>query len=341
MSTDAFSRLDPRLAAFLQMLPPTTTTDVSSREELLERVSTPEGRQMVDMMAASMEMLDNEVLAPSAGLRITEEHITSSPDGNTIQLRVIRPDSDEVLPCVYYIHGGGMASMSSNYGLYRTWGRLIAHQGVVVVMVEFRNCEIAGGVPEVAPYPAGLNDCVSGLHWTVAHAAQHGIDPGRVVVAGESGGGNLTLATGMKLLRDGHISAIVGLYALCPYIAGEWPNPDLPSTIENNGVMLDLHHNNGRYGYGIEAFEARDPLAWPLFAQESDVAGLPPTVISVNECDPLRDEGIAFYRLLLRAGVTARAEVQLGTSHGAELMTVVVPEISVARAQSIAAFAKG
>jgi len=54
--------------------------------------------------------------------------------------------------------------------------------------------------------------------------------------------------------------------------------------------------------YGIEAFDAKDPLAWPAFASEDDVRGLPPTVISVNECDPLRDEGIEFYRLLLRAG---------------------------------------
>lgn len=341
MTTDAFSKLDPRLAQMLAMMPPPHENDVSSRDELLERVSTPEGRQMVEMMKVTMEALDSEELAPSGCLRITDEMITSAPDGNTIRLRVIRPDSDAVLPCVYYIHGGGMASMSSDYGLYRTWGRLIANQNVVVVMVEFRNCEIPGAVPEVAPYPAGLNDCVAGLHWTVAHAAQHGIDPSRVIVAGESGGGNLTLATGMKLLRDGHIGAVSGLYAMCPYIAGEWPNPDLPSTIENNGILLDLHHNRGRYGYGIEAFDAKDPLAWPLFATESDVAGMPRTTIVVNECDPLRDEGIAFLRLLHKAGVPARGEMLLGTSHGAELMTVVVPDISIARARSIAAFAAG
>jgi acetyl esterase/lipase len=55
-------------------------------------------------------------------------------------------------------------------------------------------------------------------------------------------------------------------------------------------------------GYGIEAFEARDPLAWPLFATDDDLRGLPRTVISVNECDPLCDEGVAMYRKLLAAG---------------------------------------
>ena len=59
--------------------------------------------------------------------------------------------------------------------------------------------------------------------------------------------------------------------------------------------------------YRIEAFKARDPLAWPGFATSEDVSGLPPTVISVNKCDPLRDEGMAYYRLLMRSGVSVRA----------------------------------
>ena len=55
------------------------------------------------------------------------------------------------------------------------------------------------------PSPPGLNDCVSGLRWVAAHAADFGIDPTRIVVAGESGGGNLTLATGLKLKREGDL----------------------------------------------------------------------------------------------------------------------------------------
>ena len=77
----------------------------------------------------------------------------------------------------------------------------------------------ASSAPEVAPFPAGLNDCVSGLKWVVANAGHLGIDPARIVVAGESGGGNLTLATGLKLKQDGDLGLIKGLYALCPYIA--------------------------------------------------------------------------------------------------------------------------
>ena len=332
-------RLDPRIKAALAMMPEVVTKDVASREEAVADAASPEGRQRLAGLQAFMDLCDQAV--PDTGLRITTEQVVSQPDGNTINLQVIRPDTDEVLAGVYYIHGGGMASLSAFDGMYRGWGKLIATMGVAVVMVDFRNAVSPSSVPEVAPYPAGLNDCISGFHWTVDRAAALGIDPSRIVIAGESGGGNLTLASGMKLLRDGGIEKVKGLYALCPYIAGEWPQERLPSSVQNNGILLNLHSNNGRMGYGIEAFEAKDPLAWPLFATADDVRGLPPTVISVNECDPLRDEGVLFYRLLLEAGVPARGREMLGTSHGCEVFQLLCPEISRDTARDLAAFATG
>ena len=74
-------------------------------------------------------------------------------------------------------------------------------------------------------------------------------------------------------------------------------------------------------GYGIEELEARNPLAWPGFATIEDVRGLPEIVISVNECDPLRDEGINFYRLLLAAGVPAQCRQVMGTIHATEIVS--------------------
>ena len=287
-----------------------------------------------------MDLCDTEEAAPSAGLRVHTEKIGSAPDGNTINLQVIRPDNDETVACVYYIHGGGMASLSCYDGMYRGWGKIIAANGVAVVMVDFRNCVSPSSAPEVEPFPAGLNDCVSGFHWVVENAAHLNVDPARIVIAGESGGGNLTLATGLKLNRDGDIGLVKGLYALCPYIAGEWPRPENPSSVENNGILLDLHNNAGRIGYGIEAFNERNPLAWPSFATVEDVTGLPPTVISVNECDPLRDEGINFYRLLLEAGVAARCRQQMGTMHGTEIFTIACPDVSRDTARDIAGFTR-
>lgn len=333
------SRLDPRIKAVLSLFPEMKMFDAESREHIIAEAASPEGLERAAATEGFLNMCDSEEVAPSKGLRFSTEDIVSSPDGNTIKLQFIRPDNDATVACVYYIHGGGMATLSSFYGNYRAWGRIIASKGVVVVMVEFRNSVQPSAVPELAPYPAGLNDCVAGLKWTAAHASQFGIDPARIIVAGESGGGNLTLATGLKLKRDGDLGLIKGLYALCPYIAGSWPDDRYPSSVENNGILLDLHNNRGAMGYGIEAFNDGDPLAWPGLATAADVEGFPATVISVNECDPLRDEGIAFYRLLLSAGVAARGRTVLGTMHGTEIVPTICPEVSHSTAIDIAAFA--
>jgi acetyl esterase len=334
-------RLDPRLRRLLEHFPTTALSDVADREELLAEANSPTAIAGREAFRVIQDLCDTEEAAPSAGLSVTTTQFTSDPDGNTVNLQVIRPDSDVALPGVYYIHGGGMASMSCFDGMYRGWGKHIAANGVVVVMVDFRNCVSASSAPEVAPFPAGLNDCVSGLRWVAAHAADFGIDPTHVVVAGESGGGNLTLATGLTLTRDGEADLVKGLYALCPYIAGQWPAPGCPSSIENEGILLHLHNNRGAMGYGIEAFDERNPLAWPAFSTVDDVRGFPPTVINVNECDPLRDEGINFYRLLLRADVPARCRQMMGTMHGTEIFSIACPDISADTARDIAGFARG
>jgi acetyl esterase len=329
-------RIDPRIKAWMANMPTVTQGDVASREVLLEEVNRPEAVAQREQMRAMLEMLDNEDVAPSKGLDVSTMEFTSTPDGNTVKIQFIRPQSDDVLPCVYYIHGGGMASMSCFDGMYRSWGRIIANQGVAVAMVDFRNCMTASSAPEVEPFPAGLDDCVAGLRFVVSKAADLRIDPAHIIVAGESGGGNLTLATGLKLARDGDLGLIRGLYAMCPYIAGAWPQDRFPSSIENNGLLIDLHNNRGAMGYGIDEFEAGNPLAWPMFATEDDVKDFPPTVISVNECDPLRDEGIEFYRLLLRAGVPARCRQVMGTIHGTEIFAIGCPDVSYETAASIA-----
>lgn len=334
-------RIDPRIKAVMGAMPIPVQEDVTDRDAMLRAVNMPDALAAQELLDGMLDMLDSEEVAPSSGLEISTIEFTSQPDGNTVKIQMIRPVSDENVACVYYIHGGGMASMSCFNGMYRSWGRIIANQGVAVAMVDFRNCVSPSSAPEVEPFPAGLNDCVSGLKYIISNAADLRIDADHVIVAGESGGGNLTLATGLQLAADDDIGLIRGLYALCPYIAGEWPQSRFPSSIENNGILLDLHNNTGKIGYGIEAFESGNPLAWPSFATEDDVKDFPPTMISVNECDPLRDEGVEFYRLLIRAGVAgAQCRQVMGTIHGTEIFSLACPDISHETAASIARFCR-
>ena len=320
-----------------------TTTTATTREEILAEQETEEAIQG----KAVMEMINNsshykEVVTDEGLVTYTKE-FTSSPDGNNIKIQYIRPDTDEKLPCVYYIHGGGMMVSSCFDELYAAWGRCMARQGVAVAMVDFRNAMWASSAPEIAPFPAGLNDCVSGLKWIHANAEELNIDNEQIIIAGESGGGNLTIATGLKLKQDGDIGLIKGLYALCPYIAGHWPLPENPSSEENEGILLSLHteqeFSQGAIIYGIDAYKNKDPLAWPSFATADDVKGLPKTYIIVNECDPLRDEGVNFYRLLREADVDAQCRQVMGSVHGTEIFLGCI-EISDETAMSIANFCR-
>ncbi|MFL2885965.1 MAG: alpha/beta hydrolase fold domain-containing protein [Candidatus Pelagibacterales bacterium] len=332
-------RIDPRIKKnFWFDLPP--REHFKDRDEMMKYHNSAYIKKEIRLFEKFSEIYDDIKIAPKKGLIIETKKVKSHPDGNIINLQFIRPDNEEILPCIYYIHGGGMEYLSCYYGNYRAWGRLLAHQNVAVVMVDFRNATIPSSVPEVAEFPAGLNDCISGLKWTHENSNLLKIDKSKIIVAGESGGGNLTLATGMALKKENNISLIKGLFALCPYIAGIWPLESNPSSITNNGIFLDLNDNPGPIAYGIQELHNKNPLAWPGFASIEDVQGLPPTCIHVNECDPLRDEGYNFYRLLKEAKVETVFTEAMGTIHGTELFVTMCPDVSIKAAKDIAKFSR-
>ena len=194
-------RIDPRIKAVFGAINLPEVGDVADRAQMLMEASTPEAKAQQAALAQMLEAVDNEAVAPSAGLITRTESFTSEPDGNVVKVQFIRPDTQELLPCVYYIHGGSMESLSCFDGNYRAWGRIIAAFGVAVAMVDFRNSIYPSSASEVAPYPAGLNDCVSGLRWVSENAHQLGVDPAKIIVAGDSGG-NLAIASTLKLNRE-------------------------------------------------------------------------------------------------------------------------------------------
>ena len=331
-------RIDPRIKAIFGKVAMSGSSNVENREAALEAANTDRAIATRTAISGFLSMCDNEQIAPSKGLAISTKTFSSKPNGNAVKVLFIRPDNDQIVPCVYYIHGGGMATMSCFDGNYKAWGRIMAAQGVAVAMVDFRNALVASSASEVAPYPAGLDDCVAGVKWLSEESESLLINPKRIVVAGDSGGGNLAIATALRLKKESKLGIIAGIYALCPYIAGQWPLKQNPSSTENNGILLDLHNNQGAMIYGIDEFTNRNPLAWPGFADIKDVEGLVPTMISVNECDPLRDEGINFYRLLLKAGVNAKCRQVMGTIHATEVFPIACVDISQDTASSIAHF---
>ena len=114
--TDRFKndrRLDPRLVPLLEGLDQTMSkfSDVDSREAALEVVNSPEELMKAEGMKMMMEAADDESVVPNAGLIIERKTIVSTPDGNSVDMNFIRPDTDETLPLCFYIHGGGIFFM--------------------------------------------------------------------------------------------------------------------------------------------------------------------------------------------------------------------------------------
>ena len=130
---------------------------------------------------------------------------------------------------------------------------------------------------------------------------------------------------------------------MCPYIYGAYgiKTKVLPSLYENDGYFL-LVKTMGALAavYDPEGKNEKNPLCWPYHATIEDLEGLPPHVISVNELDPLRDEGLAYFRKLTRAGVDVYSRTVNGTIHAADVLFVkAVPEVSDATVRDIAGFA--
>ena len=114
------SRIDPCIkAAFGAMPDAPNPGDVASREVLLAEQRTQAAREAYAAQTAMFAMMDTEAVAPSRGLRITTQRFASAPDGNTLQVLFIRPDTSECVPCVCYLHGGAMQFWSCFDGLYK------------------------------------------------------------------------------------------------------------------------------------------------------------------------------------------------------------------------------
>jgi acetyl esterase len=127
-------------------------------------------------------------------------------------------------------------------------------------------------------------------------------------------------------------------------MSGRWyEQPDeLPSLKENDGYFL-TREVMGLAGsvYDPTGRHSKDGACYAGWATDEELNGLPPHVISVNEVDPLRDEGLLYYRRLVRAGVPAVGRVVAGTGHGCDLLLGgYMPEIFNATIRDVSGFAK-
>ena len=218
------------------------------------------------------------------------------------------------LPIVLYFHGGGwvQGDLESHHGLC---ARLALHSGALVVAVDYR----------LAPehkFPAAVEDALAAYRFVRTRGRELGADPGRVAVAGDSAGGNLSAVVSQ-------LAAGAGL-PLPECQALIYPAVDVSFETASH---RDLEHGHviprdrilyymGHY-FGDEA-QWSDPRASPL--RTADLAGQPPALVITAGFDPLRDEGNAYAARLREAGVDVVQHEYPGQIHGFVSMKKAIPQ---------------
>jgi acetyl esterase len=239
---------------------------------------------------------------------IDQRILPVGPSGS-VSVRIVRPvGSQGLLPAVMYFHGGGW--VVGDFGTHeRTVREIVNGAHVVVVFVEYTLS------PE-ARFPVANEEAYAATKWVAEHGREIGVDPNQIAVAGDSAGGNMAAVVSLIAKQRGgpNLSAQVLYY---PSTGG---SNDLPSKkefaegyyfTEATGMWMWNHY------IGDTPMEViRSPLCLPLMATVEDLRGLPPALIITAECDVLRDEGEAYARKLMQAGVSVVATRYLGVIHG-------------------------
>ncbi|RAW46164.1 alpha/beta hydrolase [Halorubrum sp. 48-1-W] len=240
-----------------------------------------------------------------------------------LPLRIYRPvdagtDTDDPLPCLYWIHGGGMVLGDLDQD-DPTCERLADEVGCVVVSVDYRLA------PE-HPYPAPVDDCFAGLEWVTANAADLGVDPSRVAIGGQSAGGGLSAAVALRA-RDGDGPELCHQHLIYPML-------DDRNDTESSRQVTDV--GIWDRGMNLRAWEAYlgelsgaddlPPYAAP--GRVDDLSGLPPTYLDIGTHDVFRDETRAYAERLLGNGVETEFHLWPGAYHAYETFA---PEARLSR----------
>ncbi len=228
--------------------------------------------------------------------------------------------SDDIT--VYYLHGGGYTIGSVNTHV-RMISLIAAAAGARAYAIDYRLA------PE-HPFPAGLDDAVTGYRWLI----EQGVDPARIVIAGDSAGGGLVLATLLRL-REAGDSLPAAAVLLSPWTDLEATGESIKTRREAD-PMIDPTGmpEMSRSYYGDE--DVRNPLISPLHA---DFSGLPPMLIQVGDAEVLLDDSTRVARRARAAGVDITLEVDDEMIHVFQFFAPLLPE-AVAAIARIGEFAK-
>jgi acetyl esterase len=292
----------------------------------------PTARKVIEMLSAQPAPLGSapalrahytksrrQFLAPLDPIH-SRFHIHGAP--GVPHLTIIRPQRyahEKSLPALVFLHGGGWTLGSLE--TYEPFCRQLANAtGSIIVWVEYRLA------PE-HPFPAAYNDARAALRWVYDNALRLGVDENRIMLGGDSAGGNIAAAVCLAERNE-----------RTPYQPWRqillYPCLDISASMPSHRKFAESFLlTKGLYAWYRENYagQPEKPNHWrlsPLFAH--DVSGLPPTVLLYAGFDPLRDEAAAYAVKLTLADVKLETLYFADMIHGFLTMGGVIPAAQAA-----------
>ena len=258
---------------------------------------------LIDLQAARIDKLP-----------VDDEWITVPSDFGDVRVRIVRPaGASAVLPVIVYMHGGGWI-----LGNAATHDRLVRELAVgaraALLFVEYPNA------PE-ARYPVAIEQGYATARWVVREGAGKGLDASRMAVAGESVGGNMAAALTLMAKERGDVSFVqTSMY---------YPVTDAAMDTASYDEFAEGYYLTRKAmewfwdAYTTDPAERAEITASPNQATTEQLEGLPPTLLLVDEADPLRDEGEAYAARLRLAGVPVTTVRYDGVVHDFMLLNAM------------------
>jgi acetyl esterase/lipase len=281
--------LAPRLAQAAE-----TVTEAPARGDALAL------RQSVESRLKEMTRL----MFPKTGNVTHTEATTTSRDGATIDLRWYTKTGSSQTAAIVYVHGGGMVL-----------GSIDIYDPMVTQYVEWTDVPILAVEYRLAPECTGdvlAEDSFAALAWLVGHASEMQIDPYRIAIMGDSGGGGV--AAGAAILARDRNVALKRQILIYPMLDDRNTKPD-PHLVPTMTWSYDQNYTGWSALMG-DSLGATGASAIAAPARNRNFKGLAPAYIEVGELDIFRDESIEYARNLLAAGVSTELHVLPGAPHG-------------------------
>lgn len=251
-----------------------------------------------------------ELMAQSSSSQVELELLSKAEDrtipvkDGEIKIRIYTPEGQGPFPIFVYFHGGGWVLGSievSNASLH-----LLANRsGCIVVSVDYRLA------PEYK-YPIPVEDSYAAVEWVSSHALDIKGNPSKIVVGGDSSGGNLAAVVSM-MARDKKGPKISAQVLIYPVTSLDFNSNSYQEFQEGYVLEKELMIWFANHYIRNEA-DKKDKYVAPLLAD--DLSNLPPTLVITAEYDVLRDEGLAYAKRLKQSGVEVESICEQGLIHG-------------------------